>query len=31
MISDIIPLSQAPRAFARAVQHGVLKVLLDAR
>jgi alcohol dehydrogenase len=31
MISGIMPLSQAPRAFARAAQRGVLKVLLDAR
>jgi alcohol dehydrogenase len=31
MISGIMPLSQAPRAFARVAQRGVLKVLLDAR
>jgi len=29
MISDRFPLAQAPRAFARAVEPGVLKVLLD--
>jgi alcohol dehydrogenase len=29
MISDRMPLSQAPRAFARAAEKGVLKVLLD--
>ena len=28
MISDRFPLAQAPRAFARAVEPGVLKVLL---
>jgi alcohol dehydrogenase len=31
MVSDILPLSQAPRAFARASERGVLKVLFDAR
>jgi alcohol dehydrogenase len=31
MIADILPLSAAPRAFARAAERGVLKVLLDAR
>jgi alcohol dehydrogenase len=30
MISDSLPLSQAPRAFARAAERGVLKVLLNA-
>ena len=30
MISDTLPLSQAPRAFARAADRGVLKVLLNA-
>jgi hypothetical protein len=28
MVSDIIPLSLAPRAFARAAERGVMKVLL---
>jgi threonine dehydrogenase-like Zn-dependent dehydrogenase len=28
MVSDILPVSLAPRAFARAAEHGVLKVLL---
>jgi alcohol dehydrogenase len=31
LIADSIPLSAAPRAFARAAERGVLKVLLDAR
>ena len=31
LISDTLPLSRAPRAFARAAERGVLKVLLDAR
>ena len=31
MISDTFPLSLAPRAFTRAAERGVLKVLLDAR
>jgi threonine dehydrogenase-like Zn-dependent dehydrogenase len=31
MISDILPLSSAPRGFARAAERGVLKILLDAR
>ena len=30
MIADILPLSAAPRAFARAAERGVLKILLDA-
>ena len=30
MTSDILPLSLAPRAFARAAERGVLKILLDA-
>jgi alcohol dehydrogenase len=30
MVSDSMPLSQAPRAFARARERGVLKVLLNA-
>jgi alcohol dehydrogenase len=29
MISESMPLAQAPRAFARAAQRGVLKVLLQ--
>jgi alcohol dehydrogenase len=29
MISDSMPLSRAPRAFARAAERGVLKVLLQ--
>jgi alcohol dehydrogenase len=29
MISEVMPLSQAPAAFARAAQRGVLKVLLS--
>lgn len=28
MVSDTMPLSQAPRAFARASERGVLRVLL---
>ena len=28
LISDVLPLSEAPRAFERAAQRGVLKVLL---
>jgi threonine dehydrogenase-like Zn-dependent dehydrogenase len=31
LIADILPLSAAPRAFARAGERGVLKILLDAR
>jgi alcohol dehydrogenase len=31
MICDILPLEDAPRAFARAAKRGVLKILLDAR
>jgi alcohol dehydrogenase len=30
MISDRMPLTRAPEAFARAAERGVLKVLLDA-
>jgi threonine dehydrogenase-like Zn-dependent dehydrogenase len=30
MISDLMPLEQAPQAFERAAQKGVLKVLLRA-
>jgi len=31
MIAGILPLSAAPRAFTRAAERGVLKILLDAR
>jgi threonine dehydrogenase-like Zn-dependent dehydrogenase len=31
MIADVLPLSAAPHAFARAAERGVLKVLLDPR
>ena len=30
LISESLPLSQAPRAFARAAERGILKVLLNA-
>jgi len=30
MISDSFPLSQAPRAFQRAAERGILKVVLNA-